>query len=198
MPNAMPADTPSASLASRAIIKIIMAIYTRKGDKGETGIFNGKRVSKDDLIIEVLGTIDEANSLLGMSASLLDEKYLINKITQVQRALFKLGSNIAGAGGAIPKSVVAKYEKEIDEWTKLMPPLKNFIFPGGTPAASSVFVARTVVRRAERLIVKLNSQEKVSPGILVYINRLSDYLFTLARYINFRGGEKETLWKNAR
>lgn len=194
-----------------------MPIYTKKGDKGETGIFNGKRVSKDDLIIEVLGTIDEVNSLLGMSASLLDEKYLINeqtnkhsvsvcsrskewdfysdKITQVQRNLFKLGSNIAGAGGVIPKSVVAKYEKEIDEWTRLMPPLTNFIIPGGTPAAASIFVARTVVRRAERLIVKLNNQEELNPGILVYINRLSDYLFTLARYINFRAEKLETLWK---
>lgn len=176
-----------------------MPIYTKKGDKGETGIFNGKRVSKDDLIIEVLGTIDEANSLLGMSASFLMEKYLANKIIQVQRTLFKLGSIMAGAKGSIPKSVVSKYEKEIDEWTRLMPPLKNFIFPGGTPAASSIFFARTVVRRAERLIVRLrDSKFEIHDSILVYINRLSDYLFTLARYINFRGGGKETVWKNAR
>lgn len=173
-----------------------MPIYTKKGDKGETGIFNGKRVSKDDLIIEVLGTIDEANSLLGMSASLFDEKYLINKITQVQKTLFKLGSNIAGAGGNVPKSIVAKYEEEIDAWTSLMPSLTNFIIPGGTPAAASIFVARTVVRRAERLIVKLSNQENISPGILIYINRLSDYLFTLARYVNFRHGVLEKPWRD--
>lgn len=172
-----------------------MPIYTKKGDKGETGIFNGERVGKDDLRIEVLGTIDEANSFLGLSASFLKEKYLISKITKVQRTLFKLGSIVAGAGGSIPKSVVGKYEKEIDDWTGAMPPLKNFIFPGGDSAAASIFVARAVVRRTERLIVRLNSQDEVSSGILIYINRLSDYLFTLARYINFRQGVKETIWK---
>jgi len=172
-----------------------MPIYTKKGDKGETGIFNGERVSKDSLRIEVLGTIDEANSFLGLSASFLKEKFLISKITQVQRTLFKLGSIVAGAGGSIPKSVVTKYEKEIDEWTKLMPPLKNFIFPGGCPGAASLFTTRSVVRRLERLLVKLSSQDKLSPGILIYINRLSDYLFTLARYINFREGIKEAVWK---
>lgn len=198
-----------------------MAIYTRKGDGGETGIFSGKRVSKDDLIIEVLGTIDEANSFLGLSASLLDEKYLINeqtrslktgvssrskewnslrdKITQVQKTLFKLGSIVAGIKGTIPKSLVTKYEREIDEWVAIMPPLNNFIFPGGCPAAASLYTARAVVRRLERLIVSLhNSSFSIHDSVFVYINRLSDYLFVLARYINFRKGVGETVWKNAR
>lgn len=197
-----------------------MAIYTKKGDKGETGIFSGKKVSKNDLLIEVLGTIDEANSYLGLSTSFLEEKYLINeqtrslktevssrskewnslrdKITQVQKTLFKLGSIIAGAEGSVSKTVVTKYEKEINEWTEAMPVLKNFIFPGGCSAAASIFVARTVVRRAERLIVKLNNQKELNPGILVYMNRLSDYLFTLARYINFRAGTRETIWSSGK
>jgi cob(I)alamin adenosyltransferase len=172
-----------------------MAIYTKKGDKGETGIFGGKKVSKGSLEIEALGAIDEANSFLGLTISFLEEQYLKNKITQVQNTLFKLGSIIAGAKLSIPASVVKKYEKEIDEWTLVMPPLANFIFPGGSKPAAFLFTARTTVRRAERSIVKLNEEGGISPSVLIYINRLSDYLFTLARYINFRQGVKENIWK---
>ena len=173
-----------------------MPIYTRKGDKGETGILSGKRVPKDSLQIEILGTIDEANSFLGLSVSFLEEKYLINKITQVQETLFKLGSIIAGSKGSIPKSVVTKYEREIDFWTKEMPKLNNFIFPGGCPAAASLYTARTVVRRLERILVHAKDSEvKISSSTLVFINRLSDYLFTLARYINFKEKIKEATWK---
>lgn len=174
-----------------------MKIYTKKGDRGKTGLFNQKkRISKDSLEIETLGTIDEANSFLGLAASFLEEPYLKNKITQVQRTLFKLGSIIAGAKLSIPKSVVKKYEREIDAWTNSMPPLANFIFPGGCKPAAFLFVARTVVRRAERQIVRLSQEKGILPSILVYINRLSDYLFTLARYINFREGRKEALWQS--
>jgi cob(I)alamin adenosyltransferase len=173
-----------------------MPIYTKKGDKGETGLFNQKkRVSKDSPEIEVLGTIDEANSFLGLTLSFLEEQYLKNKVVQVQRNLFKLGSIIAGAKFSIPGSLVKKYEKEIDEWTLVMPPLTNFIFPGGAKPAAFLFTARTVVRRSERLIVKLSKEKDISPSVLVYINRLSDYLFTLARYINFRQGIRENIWK---
>jgi len=174
---------------------IYTKIYTKKGDKGETGIFSGKRVSKGSLEIEALGTIDEANSFLGLTASFLEEQYLKNKITQVQNTLFKLGSIIAGAKLSIPKSVVKKYEKEIDAWTKVMPPITNFIFPGGSKPAAFLFTARTTVRRAERAIVNLSKEKNINPDILIYINRLSDYLFILARYINFRQGIKENIWK---
>jgi cob(I)alamin adenosyltransferase len=150
------------------------------------------------LEIEVLGTIDEANSFLGLAASFLEEQYLKNKITQVQSILFKLGSIIAGAKFSIPKSVITKYEKEIDEWTGLMPSLKNFIFPGGCPAAASLYTARAVVRRLERLLVRSHDSNLIiQDSILIYINRLSDYLFTLARYINFRKGIKEKSWKGS-
>ncbi len=172
-----------------------MPIYTKKGDKGETGTLEGKRISKDSLQIEILGTIDEANSFLGLSTSFLEEKYLVNKITQVQKTLFKLGSIVAGTKGSISKSIVAKYEKEIDEWTEGMPKLSNFIFPGGCPSAASLYTARTVVRRLERLLVHAKNLEiKISDSTLIFINRLSDYLFTLARYINFRKGVKESTW----
>lgn len=171
-----------------------MPIYTKKGDKGKTSTLNLKDISKSDLQIEILGTIDEVNSFLGISTSYLKEKYLVNKITQVQETLFKLGSVIAGAHRTIPGSVTSKYEKEIDEWTGMMPPLKNFVFPGGSSASASLFTARAVVRRLERRIVKFNQKNNLDPTILVYINRLSDYLFTLARYINFRQGISEKYW----
>ena len=172
-----------------------MGIYTKTGDKGETGLFDkSKRLPKYSLEIETLGTIDEANSFLGLSASFLTEQYLKNKVTQVQKNLFTLASIIAGAKLSIPKSVVTKYEKEIDEWTAMMPPLSSFIYPGGGKPAAFLFTARTVARRAERLIVKLNEEKRLNSTILIYINRVSDYLFTLARYVNFREGVKEEVW----
>jgi cob(I)alamin adenosyltransferase len=173
-----------------------MAIYTKKGDKGETGLFNqSKRIPKDDLQVEVLGTIDEANSFLGLATSFFSEQYLKNKITQIQRTLFRLGSIVAGAKVSIPDSIVSKYEKEIDIWTNSMPKLTNFIFPGGCQASAALFASRAVVRRLERLLVKLNNQKVIKPSILIYINRLSDYLFTLARYVNYINKEKEEIWE---
>jgi cob(I)alamin adenosyltransferase len=172
-----------------------MSIVTKSGDKGDTGLYDQKiRIPKYSLEIEVLGTIDEANSFLGLAASSLNEQFLKNKVTQVQRTLFKLGSIMAGAKLSISKQVVTKYEKEIDAWTKMMPPLSNFVFPGGSKPAAFLFAARTVVRRAERQIVKLSCEKEINPNVLIYINRLSDYLFTLARYINFRKGIKEEIW----
>jgi cob(I)alamin adenosyltransferase len=173
-----------------------MPIYTKKGDKGTAGLLGtDKRFPKSSLIFNVLGTIDEANSYLGLSASFTKEQYLKNKINQVQKTLFKLGSIIAGARFSIPKSLVTKYEKEIGVWTAAMPKLNSFILPGGSKAASTLFVARSVVRRLERLIVSLSDEQKVKPNLLVYTNRLSDYLFTLARYTNFREGELEVPWR---
>ena len=172
-----------------------MVIYTKRGDKGETSLFGGRQVSKGSQPIEVIGEIDEVNSLLGLTASFLEEQYLRNKITQIQKTLFKLGSIIAGARQKIPKGIIQKYEKEIDTWTRLMPPLKNFVFPGGNKAACSLFVARAVVRRLERQLVSLRKEKEISPNIFIFLNRLSDYLFTLARYINFKEGIKENIWK---
>jgi len=171
-----------------------MPIYTKKGDQGQSSTINGIKISKNSPIFEVLGTIDEANSSLGIAVSFLEDKILKDKITQVQKTLFKFASIIAGAKGVISSSIVAKMEKEIDEWTNQMPVLNKFIFPGGSRSSAFVFSARAVVRRLERSIVVLSTQYLVHSTELIYINRLSDYLFTLARYINFKNKIKETSW----
>lgn len=179
-----------------------MAIYTKKGDKGETGLIGGRRLSKADLIFSVIGTIDEANSHLGLAISLISSKLahkniFKNKIEQVQKTLFDLGAIFAGAKILIPRSVVKKYEKEIDIWQKMMPRRNNFILPGGCPSSAELFIARSVVRRLERDVVTLHrSRFTVHPSLLVYLNRLSDYLYALARYINFKDGVEEILWLN--
>jgi cob(I)alamin adenosyltransferase len=177
-----------------------MPIYTKKGDRGETGLLGKDRFSKADLIFSVIGTIDEANSHLGLAASLINPKLdhkniLKNKIEQVQKTLFDLGAMFAGAKISIPKSVVKKYEKEIDLWQKIMPQRKNFILPGGCRASSELFIARTVVRRLEREVVAFSKKQNIKLGILIFINRLSDYLFVLARYINFQEKLEETVWE---
>jgi cob(I)alamin adenosyltransferase len=177
-----------------------MSIYTKKGDKGETGLLGKERFSKADLIFSVIGTIDEANSHLGLAASLINPKLLHknilkNKIEQVQKTLFELGSIFAGAKVSISKSVVKKYEKEVDSWIKIMPQRKNFILPGGCPASAELFIARSVARRLEREAVAFSKNHEIKPGVLIYINRLSSYLYVLARYINFQGGVRETVWE---
>ena len=178
-----------------------MTIYTRTGDRGETRLLGGKRLSKADLILSVIGTIDEVNSHLGLAASLINPKLphkniFKNKIVRVQKTLFDLGSIFAGAKISISGREVAKYEKEMDEWQKIMPERKNFILPGGCASSSQLFIARSVVRRLEREVVALHSSRfTVHKSLLIYINRLSDYLYVLARYINFKEGYKEKIWK---
>ncbi len=178
-----------------------MKIYTRKGDKGRTGLYGTeKRISKASLIQSVIGTIDEANSHLGLAVSLINPKLrhakiLKNKIEQVQKELFNLGAILAGAKISISKKIVKKFEKEIDIWQKIMPERKNFILPGGSVSAAELFIARSIVRRLERRLVALSKEQKIKPEILVFINRLSDYLFVLARYINFQEKVEETIWK---
>jgi len=178
-----------------------MSIYTKKGDKGETGLIGGKRLSKGDLIFSVIGTIDEANSHLGLAAALVNpklphKKIFENKIEQVQKTLFNLGSIFAGAKVTVSGSVVKRYEKEMDEWLKIMPKRKNFILPGGCPASAELFIARAVVRRLEREVVALHRPPStIHRSLLVYLNRLSDYLYVLARYINFQEKIEEVVWK---
>lgn len=178
-----------------------MAIYTKKGDTGTTTLLNSsQRISKGDLIFTAIGTLDEANSQLGLVSSQINQnlphaKILKNKILQVQNNLFKLGAILAGAKLSIPTSVVTKYEREIDLWLKAMPERKNFILPGGCVAAAEMFVARSIVRRLERKIILLSEKQKVKLSVLVFINRLSDYLYVLARYLNFQEKEEEIIWK---
>jgi cob(I)alamin adenosyltransferase len=178
-----------------------MKIYTKTGDEGTTALFGGKRVSKADLRIESYGTIDELNSWIGV---LRDQE--INKTRQgvlvaVQDRLFTIGSILAtdpeNKKVKIPgltSADVTLLEKEIDGIDASIPPLKSFVLPGGHSSVSFGHVARTVCRRAERLVIALNAVEKVEPLVIVYMNRLSDYLFMLCRQMSYELRADETPW----
>lgn len=171
-----------------------MSIYTKTGDKGTTGIRAGKRLPKDHIIIEVLGQIDELNSSLGFS---LNNRKLAPLITDIQNQLFYLAAEIAGSFSKnfkIDLNTTKNIEKLIDSIDKKLPPLKNFIFPGGSTTACSLFLSRAICRRLETAIVSLNKKTKLRPEILSYINRLSDLLFILARYANKISKIKEEIW----
>jgi cob(I)alamin adenosyltransferase len=177
-----------------------MAIYTKTGDKGETGLFSSDktkkvRISKSSIRIETIGSIDEANTFLGLAASFVKNKKLKIKITEVQKHLFEVGAILAGAKVPFDESLPEKMEKEIDEMDKSLPKLTNFILPGGGNGGSLLFMARTFVRRAERRVVAIPNIQNTNPDILVYLNRLSDYVYTLARYSNFLEGIKGEIWK---
>ncbi len=174
-----------------------MRIYTRTGDKGETSLFGGKRVPKNHLRIAAYGSIDELNSLLGVVVAKIQDVRFEGYINLIQKDLFLIGSHLAGAKinlNVLPKKV-EEIEGIIDNLTYELPELHNFILPEGTETASFLFLARAVTRRAERELVSLLTIEEFDERILVYLNRLSDFLFVLARYINFKEGLKETVWK---
>jgi len=176
-----------------------MPIYTRKGDKGETSLFDGTRVSKFHPRVETYGTIDELNSMLGAAVANLKSKSLKleSELEKIQHDLLKIGSTLANPR---PLSVLGltkrptDFEKLIDKMTEKMPPLKNFILPGGGRAGSLLHVARTITRRAERQLVKLMQKEEIDKSVVIYLNRLSDLLFTMARYVNHLEKKKETKW----
>lgn len=176
-----------------------MPIYTRTGDKGDTGLFSGKRISKASLRIEAIGTVDELNSVIGLVISQIP-----NSKSQITKELIGIQKDLFGIGAALanPKSKktnilkrVLYFEKEIDRMTAKLPKLFNFILPGGGVAGSTLHIARTVCRRAERRIVSLSEKEKVQPEVIIYINRLSDLFLTMSRFVNFKEGKKETIWK---
>lgn len=176
-----------------------MSIYTKTGDKGETGLFSSDkskkiRVSKASLRIEAIGSIDEANTSLGLAASFIGNKRIKDKIIEIQKQLFEVGAILAGAKIDFDKKAVGQMEKEIDEMDKVLPKLTHFIVPGGGKGGSFLFMARTFIRRAERRVVELSRKEKISPDIIIYLNRLSDYVYTLARYSNFKEKIKEEAW----
>ncbi len=177
-----------------------MKIYTKTGDKGQTSLVYGKRVSKYDGRVDAYGTCDEANSAIGMGVSLLPagEEWaeLLNVLHVVQTKLFHIGAELATpegkeVGWPIREADVEMLEQQIDLLDAKLPVLKNFVLPGGHPAASAFHVARTVVRRAERRSVQVAEQEHVNPVVIKYLNRLSDYLFVLARFVNLQTGHTE-------
>jgi cob(I)alamin adenosyltransferase len=178
-------------------------IYTKTGDDGTTGLFGGRRVAKDSLRIESYGTVDELNSVLGLAgAAGLNAEHEALLLT-VQEQLFVLGADLATPEGAmknfpLPRVTLADVEcleRAIDTLEATLPPLKNFILPGGTPAGAALHLARTVCRRAERAVVML-AHEEPEIGVLPvqYLNRLSDFLFVMARAVNHVGGVPERPW----
>lgn len=176
-------------------------IYTKTGDKGETSLFGGKRLTKSHLRIEAYGTVDELNAVLGLVRDSLQNEHLRGILKSVQDRLFTIGANLASDPAknmTLPDLVPADIEileKEIDSMETELPPLKNFILPGGHLAVSFCHLARTVCRRAERHVVALHHSEPVENIILVYFNRLSDYLFVLGRKVAHDLGVEEIPWK---
>ena len=176
-------------------------IYTKTGDGGETALFGGRRVSKSDLRIDAYGTVDELNSQLGLLRDLLTDEELRTPLVEIQNRLFALGSHLASDPQKelpvppLTEAMVAQLETWIDAWEAHLPPLTNFILPGGHPAVSTCHVARCVCRRAERLTVALSETEPVEGVVLRYLNRLSDCLFVLARRTGQLLGAEEIVWR---
>jgi len=178
---------------------------TRKhhGDRGQTSLFDGARVSKTDGRIAALGSVDELNSALGVAMSSCPPGDHLDRLSWMQIRLFTLGSDLANPGGRargdrITSSDVAALDTWLAGYRQSLPPLQHFILPGGTPAAASVNLARTVCRRAEREVFRLTSESTVSPYVPVFLNRLSDVLFELARALNHEAGVPENVWLGPR
>lgn len=181
-----------------------MPIYTKTGDKGKTSLFSGKRVWKDDIRIEAYGALDELNSVIGVILSFLNKKdkeskKIIHTLLDVQGSLFPICSYLADLPDIVEDinldEKIKSYELEIDRMTEKLPKLSNFILPGGGVVGAHLQNARTIARRAERIIIKLHRRENVDPRVIQYINRLSDLFFTLSRYANHIDKKKETIWE---
>lgn len=181
-----------------------MKIYTKTGDKGTTSLIGGTKVSKSHLRIEAYGTVDELNSYIGLCRDLLTDNNSRAIIQEIQDRLFTIGSALACDPVKEPKikipdlkeDDITLLEKEMDKMNESLPPMKHFILPGGHPAVSHLHVARCVCRRAERCTVRLNEgADETEPIIIKYLNRLSDYLFVLARYASWQLKAEEIAWK---
>jgi cob(I)alamin adenosyltransferase len=178
-----------------------MKIYTKTGDAGDTSLFDGTRVRKDDARVDAYGEVDELNAWLGLARASRLDAGLDAALTHIQRDLFALGAQLADPADRLAARVtkavigdadVERLEQLIDQLETELPPLRRFILAGGTPAGAALHVARTVCRRAERRMVAL--QPPIDPVLVRYVNRLSDLLFVLARTANHRGGLAETEW----
>lgn len=180
-----------------------MKIYTRTGDDGSTGLFGGGRVSKNDPCVELFGAIDELNAAVGLACVEVEKAApeLAPLLRRVQSELFTIGSQLSAAPGAnrdalpdLDESASSRFETEIDGWDKSLPPLRNFILPGGSESAARLHMARTICRRAERMLVGFAATHDVASSYIVYLNRLSDWLFTMARQANHRAGVQDVPW----
>ena len=179
-----------------------MKIYTKTGDSGETSLLGGKRVWKDNLRIQTCGTIDELNSIIGISINDITNPELKEVLQGIQNDLFAIGSDTAlplenenTKIQRIDTNLSDKLESVIDQYDSQLPGLKNFILPGGVKGSTLLHFARTVCRRAERNVVALSKGEKINPEIEKYLNRLSDLLFVLARFENFSNNSPDIIWQ---
>lgn len=180
-----------------------MKIYTKKGDQGQTSLLGGTRVDKNDLRIEAYGTVDELNAYLGHLGDMEACRAVLPLIRDIQHNLFVIGSHLANDPEhsqfvlpPLPDTAIAQLEADIDQRETELEPLKNFVLPGGHPGNSMAHIARCVCRRAERRIVALNHETTLPSDILSYLNRLSDWLFVLSRFISKETGALEVLWKS--
>lgn len=182
----------------------LTSIYTRTGDKGTTALVGGKRVAKTHPRIEAYGTVDELSSCLGLLVAFMNDGDDKTYIEGVQNQLFRISTSLACDDDHLdiqkaydaPAEAIAEMERKIDEINPTLPEAQSFILPGGTKAAAQCHVCRAVCRRTERRMIELAETSQVQENCLRYVNRLSDYLFVLARKLNFVAGEEEKLWKN--
>ena len=176
-----------------------MKIYTRTGDTGDTSLFGGARVAKNDPRIEAYGTVDELNSFIGVARSAWPASPIDIDLHQMQMDLFEIGAHLASPGMSrfpgVEEKRIEELERAIDAMEAELEPLKSFILPGGAPASAHLHVARTVCRRAERLVVGLHDDSPATQSSIRYLNRLSDYLFVAARFINSRLGVPDVPWR---
>lgn len=183
-----------------------MKIYTKTGDAGATGLFGGPRVSKSDRRVEAYGEVDELNAALGVVRAQVEDPELDGHLARIQDELFCVGSELATPADAKARSAipaveprwVERLERSIDAFEAELPPLRQFVLPGGTRTAAALHLARCVCRRAERRVVALAAEAAVAPAVLAYLNRLSDWLFVAARVANLRAGKAEIPWDPAR
>ncbi len=177
-----------------------MKIYTKKGDRGQTALFGGAQIEKHNIRIHAYGTVDELNSVLGVTLTHSLSSIGKSILNEIQDQLFILGADLAtltskkGKIDRIGSSHIEKLEEWIDSLDEQLPSLTSFILPGGTPAGASLHFARTVCRRAERFTAELKAEEPISQDAIIYLNRLSDLLFVMARFENHQAGAAETKW----
>ncbi len=180
-----------------------MKIYTKKGDKGTTALFGGKRLPKSHMKIDAYGTVDELNAYIGLLRDLIEHDETVALLIEIQDRLFTLGAHLATVPEKKEKlnlpgiftSDVEKLEQAIDQMNEALPPMRAFVLPGGHPTVSHCHIARCICRRAERKTVALNLEEPVDDIILTYLNRLSDYLFVLSRKLSHDLNAKEIEWQ---
>lgn len=184
-------------------------IYTKTGDKGQTSLYTGQRVLKNDPLIQAIGIIDECNCSIGAALALIPDKAELKavreQLTHIQHGLFDIGAAVAtphtrASSAKIAKTrfdheAVAQIENWIDAWETHLPPLKHFILPGGHPAGAMLHLSRSICRSAERLVIPLYQSGDISENVICFLNRLSDYLFVLSRYVNHTLGSPEIQWE---